>query len=114
MEIVVLLFILVGGSIAFSAWMKSRSPNGSPSADTHAEADTGSSVRTCQKCGFEGEMKPWIAHYIVPKLIAVAGFLLGYIPGLIFLALYWGKCKCPQCGAIGKNRPGGDLRQEGT
>jgi len=26
------------------------------------------------------------------------------IPGLIFIALLWGKYKCPHCGAIRKNR----------
>jgi hypothetical protein len=49
-------------------------------------------------------MKTWISHYTVPKVILVVGFLLGYIPGLIFLGVYWGKYKCPSCGAIGKNR----------
>ena len=110
MEIVIVLFVLVGGSIAFSAWMKSKSPSSSPSVDSHTDHDSGCSVRTCQKCGYEGEMKTWIAHYTPPKLIAVAGFLLGYIPGLIFLAFYWGKCKCPKCGAVGKNQPVRDVQ----
>ena len=105
MEIVVILFVLVGGSIAVSAGMKSKSSSSSPSVDTHASPGAVSTVRTCLKCGHEGEMKPWIANYLAPKLIAVAGFLLGYVPGLIFLAVYWGKCRCPECGAIGKNRP---------
>jgi hypothetical protein len=105
MEIVIILFVLVGGSIAFSAWKKSKTPNSSPSVINHADPETGSSLRTCLKCGYEGEMKTWIANYTPPKLIAVAGFLLGYIPGLIFLAVYWGKYKCPSCTAIGKNQP---------
>jgi hypothetical protein len=110
MEIVIILFVLVGGSIALSAWMKSRSPDNSPSVDHHAKQDSGSTVRTCLKCGYEGEMKTWIANNIAPKLIAVAGFLLGYIPGLIFLAIYWGKYKCPSCKAIGKNQPVRDVQ----
>jgi hypothetical protein len=30
--------------------------------------------------------------------------LFFFIPGLIFMALFWGKYKCPSCGAIGKNQ----------
>ena len=105
MEIVVMLFILVGGSIAYSAWKKNRSseriqPGDATSDHTHEVPD-----RQCLSCGYEGEMKTWIANYTVPKLILVAGFLLGYLPGLIFLAVYWGKYKCRQCGSIGKNQP---------
>ena len=104
MEIVIMLFVLVGGSIAFSAWKKSRSANNSRSVDKQNDLDDGSCVRKCLTCGHEGEMKTWLANYTAPKVIAVAGFLLGYIPGLIFLAVYWGKYKCPGCGAVGKNR----------
>lgn len=103
MEIVIVLFILVGGSLAFSAW-KNKSPANSQSADKHDVPDNVSCVRRCLACGHEGEMKTWLSHYNVPKLIAVAGFLLGYVPGLIFLAVYWGKYKCPRCGAIGKSQ----------
>jgi len=104
MEIVIILFVLVVGSLAFSAWRKRASSEGGLPVDGHAGPDTGRSIRTCLACGYEGEMKTWIAHYGVPKVIVVAGFLLGYIPGLIFLGMYWGKYKCPQCGRIGKNR----------
>jgi hypothetical protein len=54
-------------------------------------------------------MKTWLSNYTAPKIIVIAGFLLGYIPGLIFLAIYWGKYKCQSCGSIGKNQPIGDL-----
>lgn len=104
MEIVIVLFVLVGGSIAFSVWKKSKSPDGFQSVDKSNDLDDSSSVRKCFACGYEGEMKTWLSNYNVPKFIAVAGFLLGYLPGLIFLAIYWGKCKCPNCGAIGKNK----------
>ena len=104
MKIVIMLFVLVGGSIAFSAWMKNKSPNSSPSVDKQNDPDNGSSTRTCLTCGYKGDMKTWIPHYNAPKLIAVTGFLLGYIPGLIFLAIYWGKYKCPSCGSVGKNQ----------
>jgi hypothetical protein len=103
MDIVIVLFAVVGGSIAFSAWMKSRSTKKSLPAENVNEFDNGCSVRKCSKCGHVGEMKTWISHYYPPKLIAVAGFLLGYIPGLIFLAFYWGKYKCPSCGVVGKS-----------
>lgn len=108
MEIVITLFVLVGGSIAFSAWKKSESTNRSQPVDKNDDPDNGCSVRKCLACGHEGEMKTWISHYNVPKLIAVTGLLLGYIPGLIFLAMYWGKFKCPNCGSIGKNQQMGD------
>ena len=104
MEIVIILFVLVGGSIAFSAWIKNKSPNSSPSVEKHNDLDNGSCIRKCLTCGYNGEMKTWISNYIAPKLIAVTGFLLGYIPGLIFLAIYWGKYKCPSCESIGKNQ----------
>jgi len=101
MEIVIMLFVLVGGSIAFSAWKNKKSSESSLSVD---DLDMGCCVRKCLACGHEGEMKTWLSNYNVPKLIAIAGFLLGYIPGLIFIALYWGKYKCPNCGSIGKNQ----------
>ena len=105
MEIVIVLFILVGGSIAFSAWKNNKSPHSSHHADNNNERDDGSCVRMCLACGHKGEMKTWLSNYRAPKFIAVAGFLLGYIPGLIFLAIYWGKYKCPSCGVVGKNQP---------
>ena len=104
MEIVIMLFVLVGGSIAFSAWKKNKLPNNSQYVDKHEALDNGSCVRKCLTCGYEGEMKTWLSNYNVPKFIVIAGFLLGYIPGLIFMAIYWGKYKCPSCGAIGKNQ----------
>ena len=103
MEIVIVLFVLVGGSIAFSAWKKNKTPNSSQSVDNHDDLNDGCSFRKCLSCGHEGEMKTWLSNYSAPKIIVVAGFLLGYIPGLIFIAVYWGKYKCPNCGAIGKN-----------
>jgi hypothetical protein len=104
MEIVIMLFVIVGGSIAFSAWKINKSPDSSQSVDKHNDLDNGICNRKCLTCGYEGEMKTWISNYTVPKLIVVAGFLLGYIPGLIFLAIYWGKYKCPSCESIGKSQ----------
>ncbi len=103
MEIVIALFVLIGGSIAFSAWKKNKSSDSSQSVEKHDGHDNGCSVRKCLACGHEGEMKTWISNYVAPKIIVITGFLLGYIPGLIFLVFYWGKYKCPSCGAVGKN-----------
>jgi hypothetical protein len=109
MEIVIALFLLVGGSIAYSAWKKNKSAeNPQPASATSEHADKISN-RKCLSCGHEGEMKTWLSNYTAPKVIVIAGFLLGYIPGLIFLAIYWGKYKCQSCGSIGKNQPIGDL-----
>lgn len=104
MEIVIILFVLVGGSIAYSAWKKNKSPDYADSMDKHDNSDDGFCVRKCLACGHVGEMKTWLSNYNAPKIIVIAGFLLGYIPGLIFIAWYWGKYKCPSCGSIGKNR----------
>lgn len=104
MEIVIMLFILVGGSIAFSAWYKNRSVNHSQSVNEHNDLNDGSSDRKCLTCGYEGKMKTWISNYNAPKFYFVLGFICGYIPGLIFLALYWGKYKCPSCGTVGKSQ----------
>jgi hypothetical protein len=103
MDIVILLFVLVAGSIALSAWIQHKKTNDTPNTETDNGPASSLSVRTCLACGHEGEMKTWIANYLAPKLIVVAGFILGYIPGLIFIAYYWGKYKCPSCGAVGKN-----------
>lgn len=104
MEIVITLFVLVGGSIAFSAWKKKMSPGSPQPVDGHTDPNNGTYIRKCFTCGYEGEMKTWLSNYTIPKIIAVVGFLLGYIPGLIFLAIYWGKYKCPSCKSIGKSQ----------
>jgi len=105
MEIVIILFILFGSTIGYSAWKKNKSSGSiQPVTDTSAP-DKDTSERRCLSCGYEGKMKTWIANYTAPKFILIAGFLLGYIPGLIFLAVYWGKYKCQSCGTVGKNQP---------
>jgi len=104
MEIVIILFILLGGSIAFSSWMKSKSSGTSQSVNKHDDIYDGSTDRQCSACGYEGDMKTWISNYKAPKFYFILGFICGYIPGLIFLAFYWGKYKCPSCGVIGKSQ----------
>ena len=103
MEIVIMLFVLVGSSIAFSVWKKRKSPDSFRSVDGHDVPDSGLSLRKCLTCGHQGEMKTWLSNYNTPRFLVIAGFMLGYIPGLIFMALYWGKYKCPSCGGVGKN-----------
>lgn len=105
MEIVIVLFFLVGGSIAYSAWKKNKSAWNIQPAKENNDLGKDTSDRKCLSCGYEGTMKTWISNYTAPKLIVIAGFILGYIPGLIFLIIYWGKYKCQQCGTVGKNQP---------
>ncbi len=102
MEIVIGLFVLFGVSLSLSAWLKNRGTSQSLSSSSVGEP-AGVSRRTCGSCGFEGEMKTWISHYSSPKGLLILGFILGYVPGLIFLVYYWGKFKCPACGTVGKN-----------
>jgi len=104
MEIVIMLFVIVGCSLAFSIWKNKKSDHSSESVVKHGDLDNSRSFRKCLICGHEGEMNIWLSNYNTPKIIVVAGFLLGYIPGLVFLAIYWGKYKCPSCGSIGKNQ----------
>jgi len=109
MEIVIALFVLVAGSIAFSAWKNSKSPGSSQATEQDDDRKNIPSIRTCTACGFKGDMKTWIANYVAPKIIVIVGFVLGYLPGVIFLVYYWGKYKCPNCGAIDKNTPSPQL-----
>jgi hypothetical protein len=108
MEIVLALFALFGSSIAFSVWKKKKTSKSSQANEKHVDAHNGHCYRKCLSCGFEGCMKTWIANYTAPKFIVLAGFVLGYLPGLAFLAFYWGKHKCPGCGDVGKSQQIGD------
>ena len=104
MEIVIGLFVLFGVSLSASAWIKNRGNNLSTSQRASVVEPAAISIRSCASCGFTGEMKTWISHYTRPKLLLLLGFVLGYVPGLLFLVYYWGKFKCPTCGTVGKNR----------
>jgi hypothetical protein len=59
--------------------------------------------RRCLVCKYKGQMKTWIFNYAAGFLIAMLLLFFGIIPGLIFIVWGWGKYKCPNCGAIGKN-----------
>lgn len=63
------------------------------------------SMRNCFACGYSGIMKTWLSNYNIPQFIAIILLLFYIIPGLIFIALYWGKYKCPKCGSLAKNIP---------
>lgn len=63
--------------------------------------------RRCLSCGYTGPMKTWLRNYNPPQFVAFILLLFWIIPGLIFIAWEWGKHKCPQCGALGKNVPAG-------
>jgi len=105
MEIVLALFVLMGGTIGISAFMKRRHVKESAPEVPCTGGEAKSGIRSCAVCGYRGEMKTWISSEVSPKILLVAGFLLGYVPGLIFLVMYWGKHKCPACGKVGKNAP---------
>ena len=105
MEIVLALFVLMGGTIGISAVMKRRNLKESAPEVPDRGGEAKSSTRSCAVCGYQGEMKTWISSELSPKILLVLGFLLGYVPGLIFLVMYWGKYKCPACGKVGKNTP---------
>ena len=64
---------------------------------------SGIAKRTCLICGHKGQMKTWVGNYSYPQLIAFILMLFYLIPGIIFIAWFWGKFKCPKCGALGKN-----------
>ena len=64
----------------------------------------GKGNRRCLICGYKGPMKTWLSNYSLPQLIALIGLLCYFIPGVIFILWGWGKYKCPDCGALGKNK----------
>ena len=61
------------------------------------------SNRKCLACGFTGQMKTWLGNYGGAQFIAFVLLCFFFIPGLIFIAAFWNKYKCPQCGAINKS-----------
>lgn len=58
----------------------------------------------CTRCGYAGPLQAWLKHERQPKFIALLGFWLGILPGLLFLAWSWEKYKCPSCGALQDRR----------
>lgn len=67
----------------------------------------GKEDRHCLICQYEGRMKTWLGNYIAPQLVALLGLIFFLVPGIIFILLFSNKYKCPDCGALGKNRLAG-------
>ena len=105
MEIVVLLLLLSAGPIAYYARKEYKNPGSVEPVNSVDGVDYGRNGRECLACGHRGKMKTWLRNYTAPQLIALLGLFFFFIPGLIFIAIFWGKFKCPSCGALGKNRP---------
>jgi len=99
-----IIALLVGVRIAYYAWKEYSSPGSVQLVTARNCIDYGRTGRKCLACGYEGKMKTWLSNYNVPQFIVAIGILLFIIPGLITIAFYWGKYKCPSCGAIGKNK----------
>lgn len=61
--------------------------------------------RRCLICGFSGAMKTWLSNDPFPFAIALILLCFYVVPGIVFILFYWGKYKCPNCGALGKSVP---------
>jgi thiol-disulfide isomerase/thioredoxin len=64
----------------------------------------GEELRQCLVCKETAPMSTWLSSSNVAQLIAIVLIFAMFIPGLIFIALFWGKFWCPNCKAIGKNK----------
>lgn len=104
-EFVVMILLYVAAATAYYAWKEYNKPGSVVPVNSSGGVDYGRSGRKCVACGYKGQMVTWIGNYGAPQFIILIGFLFMIIPGLIFMCLYWGKYKCPSCGAIGKNQP---------
>lgn len=99
------LILLIGLPIAYYAWKEYKSPGSVRPMNEVRNIDYGRSDRRCLVCDYEGKMKTWLRNYNAPQFIVLLGLLFFFIPGLIFIVLFWGKYKCPSCGVLGKNQP---------
>jgi hypothetical protein len=61
--------------------------------------------KKCTSCNYHGPMKTWLRNNSMPQFIAIVLMFFYVVPGLIFIAYFWNKYKCPQCGAVGKTIP---------
>ena len=108
MEILVLLLLLSAGPVAYYARKEFKEPGSVQPVNSSGGVDHGVSGRKCLACGYQGRMKTWLSNYTAPQFIVLIGLLFFFIPGLVFIAIFWGKYKCPSCGALGKNQPTND------
>jgi hypothetical protein len=99
-----LLILLIGLPIAYYAWKEYKSPGSVRPMNEVRDIDHGQSDRRCLVCDYEGKMKTWLRNYNAPQFIVLLGLLFFFVPGLIFIVLFWGKYKCPSCGALGKSQ----------
>jgi len=58
--------------------------------------------KKCLNCGYQGPMKTWLGNYNFPQFIAIILLWFWIVPGLVFIAYFWGKSKCPRCATVGK------------
>lgn len=103
-----LLFAVIVVVVGYFAVKEFFSPGSVSAVNKVGDIDYGKNGRECLSCGFKGRMKTWLGNYGAPQFIVLLGILFFIIPGLIFIALFSGKYKCPSCGAIGKNKPLGE------
>ena len=61
--------------------------------------------KKCLNCNYQGPMKTWLGYNSRAHLIIIILMIFFIIPGVIFIAYFWNKCECPQCGAVGKTIP---------
>jgi len=104
MEAFIVLILLIALPISYYAWKEYKSPGSVRPVNEVRGIDYGKAGRRCLVCGYEGKMKTWLGNYNAAQFIVLVGLLFFLIPGLIFIALFWGKYKCPSCGALGKNQ----------
>jgi hypothetical protein len=90
--------------IGYYAWKEYNSPGSVRPVNSVNGIDYGASGRECLTCGYQGRMKTWLGNYGVPQFICLILLLCWVVPGIVFMAVFWGKYKCPQCGALGKSR----------
>lgn len=105
MEGSLFVIMLIMAVVVYYAWKEYKAPGSVSPIRMAGGFDHGKHGRHCMTCGFEGSMKTWLGNYNAPQFIVLLGLLFCVIPGLIFIALFYNKYKCPNCGALGKNKP---------
>jgi hypothetical protein len=95
----IIIFSIIFLMIKLIKFKKSEAASGNGNLGDNIED------RKCLSCGYQGKMKTWLRYYGVAQFIALILLLFFFVPGLIFIAWAWGKYKCPNCGALGKNTP---------
>lgn len=110
MEVFIFFILVVGAPIAYYARKEYLKPGSIKKVDISGGIDNTRAGRKCLSCGFKGQMKTWLSNYNTPQFIVLIGLLFFMVPGLIFIAVFWGKYKCPNCGSVGRNHPNSDAQ----